>query len=381
MATPESSAAWHELLSAFADFDGIFLDGPRAVRGETAATEGYRWLAALLGQSLDMTLFADPVAPRFADLTTPFRQDRRLGGDNTDCYYGYAVIDPRRTYRVSGTPNDSDMYSLTVYNEPEPGAWPNKTVGLLYDQDMPLTAGRFSCMLGPVRPAGYDGPFIELSDDAHGILTRDYHRDPSAGRRVDWDIEVIDHAGLPAAPDNSDGSVAAALRAALRGARDTLAIAPLVLQERTPAELADGQSLSHNVLAPPYRTGGATYGYSMQDAVYCLGAFALEPDEALVIKLTQPACRFWNFTLWNQFMSAVETEYSRSGINCGSAIPNSDGSTTIVIARQLLEHPNALSTKDHAEGLMAFRWFFAADMPEHPSTTVLSVDQAPRTVS
>lgn len=92
MSTPESSAAWHELLTAFADFDELFLEGDRAVRGETAVSEGYRWLAALLGQSLDMTLFADPVAPRFADLTTPFRQDRRLGGDNTDCYYSYAVI-------------------------------------------------------------------------------------------------------------------------------------------------------------------------------------------------------------------------------------------------------------------------------------------------
>lgn len=212
MSTPESSAAWHELLTAFADFDKLFLEGDRAVRGETAVSEGYRWLAALLGQSLDMTLFADPVAPRFADLTTPFRQDRRLGGDNTDCYYSYAVIDPRRTYRVSGAPNDSDMYSLTVYNEPEPGAWPNKTVGLLYDQDMPLADGRFSCLLGPQRPHGYDGPFIELSEDAHGILTRDYHRNPAAGRRVDWDIDVVDHAGLPEGPDKSDDRVAAALR-------------------------------------------------------------------------------------------------------------------------------------------------------------------------
>jgi len=126
-----------------------------------------------------MTLFADPVAPRFADLTTPFRQDRRLGGDNTDCYYRDVVIDARRTYRISGARNDSDMYSLTVYNETEPGAWPTKTVGLLYDQDMPL------------------------SDDAHGILTRDHHRNPSAGRRVDGDIEVSDHAGLPTTPENA----------------------------------------------------------------------------------------------------------------------------------------------------------------------------------
>ena len=107
----------------------------------------------MLGMSLDVTLFADPVAPRFFDLTTPFRQDRRQGGDNTDCYYSYAVVDPRRTYRVSGTPHDSDMYSLTVYNEPEPGAWPNRTVGLLYDEAMPLDAeGRFSAVLGRARP-------------------------------------------------------------------------------------------------------------------------------------------------------------------------------------------------------------------------------------
>ena len=80
-------------------------------------------------------------------------------------------------------------------------------------------------------------------------------------------------------------------------------------------------------------------------------------------------------------MSAYQTEYSRSGINIGSAVPNSDGSMTIVISRELLEHPNALSTKDHPEGLMAFRWFFADETPEQPTTAVVPVDQAPRTVS
>ncbi|HEX5143576.1 MAG TPA: DUF1214 domain-containing protein [Mycobacterium sp.] len=378
MSTPESSAAWHELLSEFADFDALFTDGPRAVRGEAAVTEGYRFLATMLAMSLDVTLFADAIAPRFFDLTTPFRQDRRQGGDNTDCYYSYAVVDPRRTYRVSGHPHESDMYSLTVYNEPEAGAWPNRTVGLLYDEAMPLDAdSRFSCILGPQRPDGYDGPFIELSDDAHAILTRDYHFNPTVTRRVDWDIEVIDHAGLPALPDKSDISTAAKLRAALRYTKETLAIAPLPLPQRTP-DAPDG---SHNTLAPPYRTGGATHGYSMQDAVYCIGTFALEPGEALIIHSTHPKCRFWNFTLWNQFMAAVDTDYSRSGINGGSAVPNSDGSVTIVISRELLEHPNALSTKDHAEGMMSFRWFFADDLPEHPTTRLVSVAEAPRTVS
>lgn len=166
MGAPESSAAWRELLSAFADFDALFLEGAKAVRGEPAVAEGYQFLATMLGMAFDVNFFADPVAPRFADLLTPFRHDRRWGGDNTDAYYSYAVVDPRRTYRVSGAPNGSAMYSVAVYNEPEPGAWPNRTIGVLYDEQMPLDAdGRFS------RGAG---------SGATGRVRRPVHR---AGRR------------------------------------------------------------------------------------------------------------------------------------------------------------------------------------------------------
>lgn len=381
MTKPQSSAAWRELLTAFADFENLFLEGPKAVRGETAVAEGYRFLATMLGLSLDVTLFADPVAPRFLDLLTPFRHDRRWGGDNTDAYYSYVVVDPRRTYRVSGRPNGSAMYSLAVYNEPEPGAWPNRTVGVLYDEDMPLDEnGRFSCVLGASRPHGYDGPFIALDDDAHGVLTRDYHEDPARSRRVDWTIEVIDHGDQPAVPSTSDEAVAASLRAALRYAQDMFAIVPLVLQERKPAELADGQNLFHNVFAPPYRAGGATHGYSMQNAVYSLGAYSLEPGEALVITTRHPECRFWNLTLWNQYMAAPDLEYGRGGINSGSAVANSDGTVTIVIGREMLGHPNAISTKDHAEGLLSFRWFHADKLPDQPATTVVPAGEAPNQV-
>lgn len=282
------------------------------------------------------------------------------------------MVDPRRTYRVSGTPNDSVMYSIAVYNEPEPGAWPNRTIGVLYDDAMPLDDdGRFSCVLGPARPAGYDGPFIALDDDARGVLTRDYHEDPAHGRRVDWALEVVDHGGQPATALKTDESVAKSLRSALRYAQDMFNIVPLVL---TPAGSQDGLN---NAFAPPYRAGGATHGYSMQDAVCCLGAFSLEPGEALVITSRHLKCRFWNLTVWNQYMAAPDLEYGRGGINSGTAVPNSDGSVTIVISREQLEHPNAISTKDHPEGLLSFRWFHADDLPGHLTTAVMPVGDAP----
>lgn len=382
MPNAKSSAAWRELLSAFADYDELFLEGPKAVRGELAIAEGYQFLATMLGLSLDVAFFGDPVAPRFIDVLTPFRHDRRWGGDNTDAYYGYAVVDPRRTYRISGIPNDSVMYSVAVYNEPEPGAWPNRTIGVLYDEAMPLDAdGRFSCVLGPARPAGYDGPFIALDSDARGVLTRDYHEDPKHGRPVEWAIEVIDHAGLPVIPDKTDDAIAARLAATRRYAQDMFNLVPLILLERKPKELPDGQTLSLNVLAPPYRAGAATHGYSMQDAVYCLGTFALEPGEALVITSRHPKCRFWNLTLWNQYMAAVDLDYGRAGVNSATAVPNSDGSITIVISRELLEHPNAISTKDHPEGLMSFRWFHADELPEQPTTAVVAAADAPKEIA
>lgn len=382
MVAPESSAAWRELLSAFADFDKLFLEGPKAVRGELAVAEGYQFLTTMLGLSLDVNFFGDPVAPRFVDLLTPFRHDRRWGGDNTDAYYSYAVVDPRRTYRVSGLPNGSSMYSVAVYNEPEPGSWPNRTIGVLYDEDLALDGdGRFSCVLGPAQPVGYDGPFIALDDDARGVLTRDYHEDPARTRRVEWAIEVIDHGGEAAIPLKTDAGVANSLRATLRYAQDMFAIVPLVLQERNPAELADGQSLFNNTFAPPYRAGGATHGYSMQNAVYCLGAYSLEPGEALVITSRRPKCRFWNLTVWNQYMAVPDLEYGRGGINSGSAITNSDGTVTIVISREAVGHPNAISTKDHPEGLLSFRWFHADDLPEQPATSVVPLADAPREVS
>ena len=40
MSTPESAAAWRELLGAFAEFDNLFLDGPKAVRGQTGGGGG-----------------------------------------------------------------------------------------------------------------------------------------------------------------------------------------------------------------------------------------------------------------------------------------------------------------------------------------------------
>jgi hypothetical protein len=372
----ETSTAWGELLDGLRGIDARFLEGPNAVHDEQSVSDGYRFALSALGVALDAYLFADRSRPVFADINTPYRRDRRWGGDNTDAYYAFAPIDPTRTYRVGGQRGDSHYFSVTIYNEPSPGEWSNRIVGIVNDADLTFDdEGRFSFLIGPARPAAYDGPFVELTNDAAVALTRDYQLDPERGERVTWTIEALDP---PDPVRNTDVDTATALRSARRWLDTMFSIVPLGTAPRE-----DETTLGHNSpqlanqFAQPYQVPDANYGWSARDACYAFGNFALRPDEALVVTHRPPTCRFWNLTLWNRFMAGHNLGDGRISVNHGSARPNSDGTITVVIARDQLAHPNAITTIDRAEGVMAFRWFLADEVPERPIVDLVSRADAP----
>ncbi len=79
----EATAAWRELLDTLRTLDASFMSGPKAVGDDRHVADGYRMLATTLGVAFDTYLFADPSRPRWLELNSPFRPDRRWGGDNT----------------------------------------------------------------------------------------------------------------------------------------------------------------------------------------------------------------------------------------------------------------------------------------------------------
>ena len=168
--THESTAAWRELLETIGGLDASFLEGDRAVTDDRHIGDGYRMLATTLGVAFDTYLFPDPSRPRWVEVNSPARQDRRWGGDNTDAYYFMCPVDPKRRYRISGNKGDSVYFSVTAYNEPSPGAWSDRIVAILRDDDLDIDAdGNFSFELGP-------------TPDAAVLMTRDYQADPQTGR-------------------------------------------------------------------------------------------------------------------------------------------------------------------------------------------------------
>lgn len=355
----DSPAAFRELLDALGELDQSFLTGDRAVGDETGVAQGYRALLTGLGVALDTYLYADPARPQLVEVNTPSRRDRRWGGDNTDAHYRICPIDPERRYRVTGQRGDSVYFSLTAYNEPTPGQWSDRVVGLWRDDELEIGEdGTFTIELGPLPGAAC-------------LMTRDYQLDPVRGLPVSWAIECLDPAPPPV---RDDEGTAAALRAATTWLRTLFAIIPMATKVREP-DHGLGHSTSHEVngFAAPYQVPDASFGWSARDACYAFGSFDLAEDEALVITHRPPDCRFWNFVVWDQFMATRPADEGRCSVNIGSAVPDEDGRVTIVLARGEVDHPNAVTSLGSARGTLAFRWFLADAVPDAPEVRVVGL--------
>ena len=369
--THESTTAWKELLATIGDLDRSFLEGDRAVTDDRHIADGYRMLATTLGVAFDTYLFPEPGHPQFVAVNTPFRRDRRWGGDNTDAYYFMCPVDPNRRYRISGNKGDSVYFSVTAYNEPSPGAWADRVVAIVRDTDLDVdTDGNFSFEFPP-------------TPDAAVLMTRDYQADPLTGRPVVWQIEALDE---PDPIRHGDAETAASLRAAATWLRTMFAIVPLAVGDRVSDKNGARHALGHetahaaNQFADPYQVPDANFGWSARDACYSYGSFVLDDDEALVITHRPPPCRFWNMVVWNQFMAtygASEGPDARCSVNGHSAVLNSDGSVTIVLSHRTTAHPNSLTTLGYPRGNLAFRWFLPEGLPARPEVKLVQVSEAP----
>jgi len=355
--TTKTHEAVRELLDLVGAVEGIFLEGPRAVRGERSALEGYRWMFSLLQVALEAYVWADPARPRFVDIVGPHL---KWGGDNADASYCFAPIDPERTYRVRGRKGDAIYLSLTVYGGPRDGRYSSRIIGTANDRTMKIEPdGSFELVLSKREHAGN---WLRLEDDTFCAITRDYRVRPTADRKAQWSIECADPASPPRTTDEDE---AARFRAATTFLREQLGFQPLAYDETR-----------WNLIADPYPVPTVTYGWAAGDAAYAMGSFKLEDGEALIIRGRSPQCAFWNMCLWNPFLHTYNYDYERVTINGGEVVYEADGSWTIVVSGRDPGHPNWVSTAGHGYGTIWFRWFLPAETPAALTTEVASIERS-----
>jgi hypothetical protein len=377
---PQAALAFEGLLDAVRD-SGRMVRSERGAPDPDGQAEGYRYALELLRLGIDFFCDQDWSQPRFLPFSSPLVNhtghlpvNRIQGGANPDGYYDFAVIDPRRTYRISGVRGNGCYLSFS-FSGGRDGAWPERTVTTLNDTTMTFgPGGEFEIVVGPEVQAGADA--VRTEPDMCSVIVRQYFKSPPAQRRLttlrisaDEDAQ-LDRFGP--AERSDDASMARSLRAVEAFVRGSDAHFPL------PAG-PDG-----NWFSDPLGYTGEAGALGTTDNCYCMGRWKVGAGEELVITTTPVACRYWSLQLWNHWGQSLtlitdDANYPELIVNDATAARAEDGSVTIVIAGQQPAEPNWLNTFGWDSGTMIFRYMFPEAEPQRPQIAVRARTAVPTT--
>ena len=334
---------------------------------ELELLEGYRALGRVTALSAEVSLDVDPDLPWFFPMNSPARM---VGGPNPDGAYHLAMIDGTHRYRISGSRNSVTYLGFQVLAGR--GLTPRRMAAHVSDTDLVLDAdGRFALVLSAEEPAPdeLDGAtWVQVPEDASGIVVRQYIGDRSAEVEAEFSITPLDPPGIPDLP--TDERIAEQMTAWGWTVAKLLTLHHGVLPEalERPSELLPVAAAA---------LGGEN---TTPDNLYVLGTFRLAEDEALTIEFTPPGTRYWNVSIENIWHECIDSRRRHSSVTNAALTPGADGRVRVVVSAS--PPPSAadgrsewLDTGGRHRGFVCVRWL---DNPEPPDvrTAVLPVKEA-----
>jgi hypothetical protein len=364
----ESRIAFDALLDTLQEVATRFAGEEWMVTAPDDIAEALRSILHLLSTGMETQFEDDAAHPVFHEIVTPWR---KMLGDNPDARYHDARIHPTGTYRVRGITGGAVYVSFTVEAGGVDGGMPERTAGVLNDGEFEVAAdGSFELTIGG---APQPRAWLALPDDATRITVRHYWEQqdiPAAPPTpsLALAIELID-GDVPARPTlPTDEAVAASIRRMATFVRSrTLESIPAPGTGSPPPFV----SRVPNEFAPPVPPGD--HALAAADAAYSMAPYVLGPDEALVMRVRWPDCRYGGVALWNRQLQTFDYLRGRVGLNRTQAVPNDDGTATIVIAHRDPGVPNWLTTEGRGFGLVFWRFLLAAGPIEPIASEVVPV--------
>lgn len=365
----ESRAAFDELLATLHEVATRYAGDEWMVSAPDDVAEALRAILHGLATGLETQFEDNPAHPIFREIVTPWR---KMLGDNPDARYHDALVHPAGTYRVRGNTGGAVYVSFTVEAGVADGRMPERTAGVLNDSDFDVADdGSFEITIG-----GADRPreWLPLPEDATRITVRHYWEQVDVPARppapsLGLAIELID-GDVPTTPTlPTDATVAASIR------RMATFVRSRTLESIPPPGSGDPPpfvSRVPNQFVPPVPPGD--HALAAADAAYSMAPYILGPDEALVMRVRWPNCRYGGVALWNRQLQTFDYLRGRVGLNRAQAVADEHGAATVVIAHRDPGVPNWLTTEGRPFGLVFWR-FFLAEGPIEPITAeVVPVD-------
>lgn len=310
--------------------------------------EGLRYLTRLLRAGLESQVeSSDPSHPRFFQLSN---ETIKIGNDNPDNVYHNANVSGRYDYKIRGQRGTVPYLSFG-------------SKGGGYETDGTLRpTGQLDLSGMQVEPDGSfeielccekkPGNWLPMESTTSSLIVRQTFHDRDRETPASYTIECLN-------PDRSDTLLPEDLDAALSRATAFVRNTSGIFVDWMEMFRRHTNELPANDQAMCQRLGGDS------NIHYHNSHWQLAPHEALLVEVTPPPCATWNLQLSNYWMESLDYRYHRIHVNKHTAHYESDGSVRIAIAHvdPGPRWPNWLSTCDHAQGAMLFRYVDASEIP------------------
>ncbi|MFT4520316.1 MAG: hypothetical protein ACI9JM_002718 [Halioglobus sp.] len=384
-------------------------DFPPAASDRNLA-EGYRYLLGHISRMIELEMRMDPKFPEFHRSMDMLR---KWTAENPDTLYLKAPIDDTGYYKISGVGTDTKEWRdssrglqgpkaprmvtfQTITGVPgdtgeldEMAQCKSQTLGFLNSFNLALQGDRFEILIGPERPEGYKGNFLlsrkrmdcastgeSGTKGARWLAVREMFSDWEHEQALDLDIIRLDSVGATKPPIDA---VFVAEKLTKMGEELPNQIRFWNLLQEFPLEMrsdvnGDGRrSLPLNGVNPPQLpfTAGGVAGSRQY---YASGIFDLQPDEALVVKVTSPIePHYIGMQLSTPWFEGPDQQNYVSSLS-GHQLPvSSDGSRYYVISSSDPGVQGWVATTGFNYGQHALRFIFREDPPEETFPTTEAV--------
>jgi hypothetical protein len=338
--------AWNSFVDGLRDLAPRMLAKlPERLRNDPQAQQeiGRLMLEALAARTIE-TIAADGDHPMFLpslNLTLNIFQP------NADTTYRTAYITPGGSYRLRG-----DAGSLRISKIGQFGPTPSDTGGgvaaLAYHDLNALSLDKdrhFDVLLSPTRPTDYKGDWWPLDQRTTSLLIRQVAYDWSKERDPTIAIERLD---IPAPRPRP---TAADLDKRLRRLATITGNSASFLADHVEGLRQGGYINKLKVFDVVTNLGGLIGQF------YYEGAYALAPDEALIVESEYPKiCTYSSIILTNEVYETTDWYNNQSSLNGSQMHVDKDHILRIVVSAQDPGVANWLDTAGYPGGAIQGRW-------------------------
>jgi hypothetical protein len=324
---------------------------------ELHRAEGIRYLLRFLAAGIAICIEHDD--DEHPEVGTLIENRRSWGLDNPDTKYGFTRLAPDATYIVAGDPGSARHQELQVntghFGDGDFAGW--KALSRWSTDDMVREAdGSVRIVVSPERPADAAN-WMATGPTASYLHLREYFSDWSTERPAVWSVEKVD-ATYPAGPLSSDAI----------GRRVDLLRQWMDIGARCWVQFGAGLASGEPGPVTPFTPSLEATGLGGQS--YGMGAYACGPDEAVILELRPPTCKYWSLSLATWFWESTDMANRQCSVNDSQARVDDDGVVRAVIAQRDPGVANWLDAAGYQRGTLAVRYLFADDIPTVSYRTV-----------